>query len=68
MHKIPLCWLTQISLSSCFRVRVIVFNSTWNTFSVISLRSGLLVEQTGVPGESHRPAYDKLYLIEYILH
>jgi hypothetical protein len=36
-------------------VRVMVFNATFNNISVISRRSVLLVEETGVPGESHRP-------------
>jgi hypothetical protein len=33
-----------------------VFNVTFNNISVISLRSVSLVEETGVPGEYHRPA------------
>jgi hypothetical protein len=33
----------------------IVLNSTFNNISVISWRSVLLVEETGVPGENHRP-------------
>ena len=33
---------------------VMVFNSTFNNISVISWRSVLLVEKTGVPGENHR--------------
>ena len=33
-----------------------VFNDTVNNISVISLRSVLLVEETGVSGENHRPA------------
>ena len=32
-----------------------VFNATSNNISVISWRSFLLVEETGVPGENHRP-------------
>jgi len=32
-----------------------VFNATYNTISFISWRSVLLVEETGVPGENHRP-------------
>jgi len=32
-----------------------VFNATWNNISVISWRSVLLVEKTGVPRENHRP-------------
>jgi hypothetical protein len=34
------------------RVRVMVFNATFNNISVISWRSVLLVEETGVPGEN----------------
>ena len=32
-----------------------VFNATFNNISVISWRSVVLVEETGVPGENHRP-------------
>jgi len=32
------------------------FNATFNNISVISWRSVLLVGETGVPGENHRPA------------
>ena len=32
-----------------------VFNATFNNISVISWRSVLVVEETGVPGENHRP-------------
>ena len=34
----------------------IVFNATFNNISVISWRSVLLMEETGVPGEKQRPA------------
>ena len=37
------------------RVKVMVFNATFNNISVISWQSILLVEETGVPGENHRP-------------
>ena len=33
-----------------------VFNATFNNILVISWRSVLLVEETGVPGENNRPA------------
>ena len=33
-----------------------VFNATFNDISVISWQSVLLVEETGVPRENHRPA------------
>ena len=35
------------------RVKVMVFNATFNDISVISWRSVLLVEETGGPGENH---------------
>jgi hypothetical protein len=38
-----------------FRVRVMVFNATFNNISVISWWSVLLVEETRVPGQNHRP-------------
>ena len=38
------------------KVRVLVFNDTFNDISVISWRSVLLVEETGVVRENHRPA------------
>jgi hypothetical protein len=42
-----------------------VFNATFNNIPVMSWRSVLLVEQTGLPGEKHRPAQvtGKLYHI-----
>ena len=36
-------------------VCLMVFNTTFNNISVISWRSILLVEETGGPGENHRP-------------
>jgi len=33
-----------------------VFNATFNNIWVMSWRSVLLVEETGVPGENYRPA------------
>jgi hypothetical protein len=32
-----------------------VFNATFNNISVITWQSALLVEETSVPGENHRP-------------
>ena len=37
-------------------VVVLVFNATFNNISVISWWSTLLVEETGVTRENHRPA------------
>ena len=36
-------------------VKVMVFNTTFNNISFISWWSVLLVEETGVSGENHRP-------------
>ena len=33
---------------------VVVFNATFNNISVISWRSVLLVDETGVPGKNNR--------------
>ena len=33
-----------------------LFNGTFNTISIISWRSVVLVDETGLPGENHRPA------------
>ena len=41
-------------------VTVVVFNATFNNISAISWRSVLLVEETGVPGENHRPVASHL--------
>jgi hypothetical protein len=37
-------------------VGCMVLNATFNNISVISWWSVLLVEETGAPGENHRPA------------
>ena len=42
-----------------------VFNATFNNISVISWRSVLLVEETGGPGENHRPAACHWQLLSY---
>jgi hypothetical protein len=57
---------TRLSLNNCtFKTdltgilqpknRFMVFNVTFNNISVILCWSVLLVEETGVPGENHRP-------------
>jgi hypothetical protein len=43
-----------IQHSEC-RVRLMLFNATFNNFSVTSYQSVLLVEETWIPGEHHRP-------------
>ena len=46
-------------------VRVLVFNATFNNISVILWRSVLLVEETGVPGENHRPVASHLQTLSH---
>jgi len=43
-----------------------VFNATFNNISVISLPSVLSVEETGIPGENHRP--DAIHWMLYWIH
>jgi len=38
-----------------YLVDLMVLNETFNNISVISWRSVSLVEETGIPGENHRP-------------
>jgi hypothetical protein len=55
------CWdyilnfTTTYAIRNLSRVRDMVFNDTFNNISVISWRSVLLVEETGVPRENNRP-------------
>jgi hypothetical protein len=42
-------------LSTNIGLGLMVFNATFNKISVISWRSVILVEETEVPGENHRP-------------
>ena len=37
------------------RIRAMVFNATFSNISVISWQSALLMEETGLPKETHRP-------------
>jgi len=46
----------KVEQTKGLEVRVMVFNATFNNISFISWRSVLLLEETGVPGENHRPA------------
>jgi hypothetical protein len=46
-------------------VRVMVFNATFNNISVITWQSVLLVEETGVPGENHRPITSHWQTLSY---
>jgi len=42
-----------------------VFNATFKNISVISWRSVLLVDETGVPWENHRPAASNLQTLSH---
>jgi hypothetical protein len=48
---------TTVGSPDCIKaiglVWFVVFNTTFNNISVMSLRSVLLVEEIGVPGENH---------------
>ena len=45
---------STLTIMPPMRLGAMVFNATFNNISVISRRSVLLVEETGVPGENHR--------------
>jgi hypothetical protein len=47
---------------------VIVFTTTFNNISVITWRSVLLVEETGVPGEKHRPVSSRWQTLAHLLY
>jgi len=47
--------VVKVSGTAVLHLTVNVFNNTFNNISVISWRSVLLVEETGVSGENHRP-------------
>ena len=42
-----------------------VFNATFNNILVISWRSVVLVEETGVPGDNHGPAASQWQTFSY---
>jgi hypothetical protein len=44
------------TLVHTFRVRFMVLSATFKSISVILWRSVLLVQESGEPGENHRPA------------
>ena len=60
MIRIDVVFFETINLSFGLFVELVglgimVFNTTFNNISVIAWRSVLLVEETGLPGENHRP-------------
>ena len=61
----------QILDTYLIRVRFMVFNSTFNNISVISWRSVLLVEETGVSGENRQPVtsyWQTFHIMLYRVH
>ena len=44
---------------------IMVFNVTFNNISVIHVFVVLLVEETGVPGENHRPAVSPIQTLSH---
>ena len=48
-------WSHSDNFMRVIEVRVLILNTTFTNISVISRRTVLLVEETGVPGENHRP-------------
>ena len=54
VHSINACILLVTS-SDVVMAEVMVFNATFNNISDLSWRSVLLVEETGVLVENHRP-------------
>ena len=47
--------------------RFMVFNATFNNISVIWRQSVLLVEETGVPAEDHRPPAEVYSIQHYVI-
>jgi len=43
-----------------------VFRTTFNNISAISWQSVLLVEETGVPGENHRPVLSHRQIVQTV--
>jgi hypothetical protein len=48
--------LTDMISHIIMMLGVMVFNATFNNISVISWMSVLLLEESGIPGENHKPA------------
>jgi hypothetical protein len=51
------------SVVGVFDIRVRFFNTTFNNISVTLWQSALLVGESGLPEESHRPLAKSLFLI-----
>jgi hypothetical protein len=64
----PNRYITQpYTLKKCKSIefRFMMFSATFNSISVISLQSVLLVEETGVPEDNHRPAASHLQTLSH---
>ena len=60
---------SQVEDSTRWLVRFMVFKVTFNNISDISWWSVLLVEETGGPGENHRPVASHLQTLSHnIVH
>jgi hypothetical protein len=55
----------EIGFTTDWLIWFMVFNATFNNISVISWRSVLLVEETGVPTENHWPAESHWHLLSH---
>jgi len=55
MASVIVCYHGLVLLEQSNLVMVMVFNATFNNISVILWWSFLLVDETGIPGEIHRP-------------
>jgi hypothetical protein len=56
MSQSQIFWLLWSEFIFSVSVRVMVFNATFNNISVVLWQSVLLMEETRVQGENHRPA------------
>jgi hypothetical protein len=55
LARSQICYNKSALVIRYIKVRSMVFNATFNNTSVIWWQSVLLVEETGVPVENHRP-------------
>ena len=65
IHLERIIWLVK-KVTRDIGVMVVVFNATFRNISVISWRSALLVQESGVPEENHRPATSHWKTMTYI--
>jgi len=57
----------MLTINSLGLVWFMVFNTTFNNISDISWWSVLLVEETGAPGENHRPVASHWQILSHIV-